>query len=127
MSGFESFIEAIAARLTGPFSFRFIVQPVMAIILGVRDGLMDLKAGSPPYFYYFLSHPELREKLALSASASVVIPIVIGIILDGIVQYLMFNRIYPMQALLVGSFVIAVPYILARGLSNRLVSRKKQK
>jgi hypothetical protein len=34
---FQRFVE----RLTGPIDVRFIVQPAMAIMLGIRDGVRD--------------------------------------------------------------------------------------
>jgi hypothetical protein len=40
----------LVARLTGPFAFRFILQPVMGLIFAWRDGVQDAKAGRPPYF-----------------------------------------------------------------------------
>jgi len=35
------------ARVTGPLSFRLLMQPTMAITFAVRDGLKDAKAGRP--------------------------------------------------------------------------------
>ena len=49
------------------------------------------------------------------------------LVVDGIAQYLIFKQIRPVAAILVGSLVIGVPYALARGLTNRIVSLKKRK
>jgi hypothetical protein len=35
----------LVGRLTGPLSMRLFLQPVMASLLAVRDGLKDAKAG----------------------------------------------------------------------------------
>jgi hypothetical protein len=41
----RSFVGGLLARLTGPMHFRLIVQPLVGIGLGIRDGLRDAKAG----------------------------------------------------------------------------------
>ena len=50
----RAFFEDLPKRLTGPGSFRFIFQPIVAILLGMRDGLLDARAGRPPYLYSLL-------------------------------------------------------------------------
>jgi hypothetical protein len=45
-----SFAEGLARRLSGPASFRFILQPLVATIAGIRDGVSDAKLGLPPYW-----------------------------------------------------------------------------
>lgn len=121
----EHFINEIAARLTGPLHFRFIIQPIVAILLGLRDGKMDAKAGSSPYIINLFTHREQRSLLFRSAFISILKPVLFGIFIDGIAQYLIFKTISPSGALFVGSFVIAIPYVLARGLSNRFYFSKR--
>ena len=41
----------LIGRLTGPMTFRLILQPAMASLLAVRDGIKDAKAGRPAYFW----------------------------------------------------------------------------
>ena len=73
------FLEDIAARLTGPMSFRFIVQPIIAIALGVRDGILDARAGTPPFIYDVIFKPEDRKKQLKSALKAVLKPVILGI------------------------------------------------
>ena len=47
----RDFIEDIPKRLAGPGRFRFILQPLIATILGIRNGLADARAGRPPYLW----------------------------------------------------------------------------
>src|SRR5439155_11200783 len=47
----RAFLEDIPRRLTGPGRLRFILQPLTAIVLGIRSGLADARAGRPPYLY----------------------------------------------------------------------------
>src|SRR5262247_4921296 len=67
-----TFLEDIPKRLVGPGRFRFLLQPTLAIILGIRSGLADWRAGRPPYLYGILFHRDLRRELVRSGMASVV-------------------------------------------------------
>lgn len=125
MSGFEDFANEVIARFTGPLGFRFIIQPLIAILLGLKDGIKDAKSGVPPYVVHFLIYPEKRWMLLRNASISVLKPITFGIITDAVAQYLIFNTVHPMQAIFVGVMIIAIPYVLSRGLINRVVSSNK--
>jgi hypothetical protein len=50
MGVWERIVGDLFARLDGPLHFRFIVQPLMAIIFAVIDGVKDAKAGKSAYF-----------------------------------------------------------------------------
>ena len=41
----RSFWEDLLGRVGGPITFRLILQPSIAFILAIRDGLKDAKAG----------------------------------------------------------------------------------
>ena len=45
----RQFLEELPQRFTGPGRFRFLLQPIVAILLGARGGLRDAKAGNPSY------------------------------------------------------------------------------
>jgi len=59
----QRIIHDLFARLDGPLHFRFIVQPLMATIFAVIDGVKDAKAGKPPYFWDLLVTPGRRKAL----------------------------------------------------------------
>jgi hypothetical protein len=119
---FAQFVEHLVARLTGPMHFRLILQPLVAIALGIRDGLKDARAGRPPFVMDLFVRPEGRRRQLKQALQSLVKPLIIAIVLDAVAQYLMFRTIYPGAAVFVGVAVMGVPYSLARGLTNRIVS-----
>jgi hypothetical protein len=128
MSSFlDKVVEGIVARLVGPMSFRFMAQPIVSTLLGIRDGILDAKAGTPPIIADLIFHPENRKKNFVSAFKSLIKPVIVGTVLDMIAQYLIFEHVRIIPAAIVGVFVIAVPYVLARGISNRIVSSKKMK
>lgn len=120
----RQFWSDIAARISGPGAFRFIVQPLVAVILGIRDGISDAKVGKPPYVLGILLHPELRHEMWQTALASILKPVIFATVLDAIFQYLILRRIHPVTAIIVGTFLMGVPYIAARGITNRLACRK---
>lgn len=121
------FLDDIGARLTGPMNFRFIIQPAVAIFLGIRDGLMDAKAGTPPFIFDLIHNPQRRKRQLKSALKTLLKSIIVGIVIDAIVQYMLFKHIRPLPAVLVGAFVMGVPYSLSRGITNRIVSFRKKK
>ena len=41
----RQFLEELPQRFTGPGRFRFLLQPITAILLGIRGGLRDTRAG----------------------------------------------------------------------------------
>jgi hypothetical protein len=115
-------IDRVAARLTGPMNFRFILQPIVAVALGVRDGRLDAKAGTPPFVHDLLFDPQARREALGSAMKNLIKPVILGTVLDAIVQYQLFGHVRPLGALLVGTGVLGVPYALARSISNRVAT-----
>jgi len=120
----DSIIDGIIARFTGPLHFRFIVQPIIAVILAMRDGRLDAKAGTPPFVLSFIVCPSQRSRLFRNAFHAVLIPVIVGIIADAIAQFMIFHHVRPIPAILVGTGVIGLPYAVARGLTNRVLSAR---
>lgn len=116
----QAFLDDIPKRLTGPGRFRFILQPLLATILGIHSGLADVRAGRPPYLYGVLFHSELRRELIRETLATVTILVLMGILLDSLFQWLILGNSYLGAALIVGPVLIVTPYTIARGLANRL-------
>jgi hypothetical protein len=114
----HEFFEDLPKRLTGPGRFRFVFQPVVAILLGMRDGLGDARAGRPPYLYSLVFYRGRRELLR-SGFNTVVNLLLMGILLDSIAQWLILGASYPGAAIVVGPVLITIPYVMARALTNR--------
>lgn len=119
--------DGIAARLSGPMNFRFILQPLVSIALGVRDGIHDAKAGTPPFVVDLLFKKEGKKESAKGAWRKLRIPILVGTVLDAAAQFMIFHHIKVVPALIVGVAVIALPYALARGITNRIVSARMKR
>jgi len=119
-----SFLEDIPRRLAGPGRFRFILQPAIATILGIRSGLADARAGRPPYLYGVLFHRGLRRELMRTGLETVANLLLMGILMDAVFQWVILGVSHPGAALVVGPVLIMGPYSLARALSNRLARQR---
>jgi hypothetical protein len=98
-----------------------------AIFLGIRDGVTDAKLGRPPYVIglFFAGHGAIpRRELLKTSFRRIVIPLAIGIIFDMIVQWELFHRVIIVGAILVGALLVALPYTIARGVTNRIVTNR---
>jgi hypothetical protein len=116
----RALFEDIPKRLTGPGKFRFILQPLIAVVLGIRSGLADARAGRPPYLYGILFHGHLRRELMASGLQTVVNLLLMGILMDSVFQWIILGASYPGAAFVVGPVLILAPYATARALANRL-------
>jgi hypothetical protein len=116
----RAFIEELPRRVTGPGRFRLVMQPLVAILLGIRSGLGDARAGRPPYLWGLLADRRHRRELARDGLATVANLVLVGILLDAIFQWVILGVSHPGAALLVGPVLIGGPYAMARALANRV-------
>jgi len=117
----SEFLEVVPQRFTGPGRPRFIMQPMVAILLGVRGGLADAKAGNLPYLFRLAFDAEHRRELLRSGLATVRNLLAVGIILDVVFQWVIYGDVHPGAAVVVGPILICVPYAMSRALTTRLV------
>jgi hypothetical protein len=122
----QAFLEDIPRRFTGPGRFRFVLQPLIATILGVLNGLADRRAGRPPYLYGMIFHRNLRNDLVRTGFSAIANLLLMGIFLDAVFQWIMFRVVHPVPALIIGPILIILPYGIARALSNRLARQAKK-
>jgi hypothetical protein len=116
----RQFLEELPQRFAGPGRMRFILQPVLAILLGVRGGLADARAGNSPYLFGLIFHAGRRRELMQSGMAAISTLLAMGIILDVVFQFILYRSVHPGAALVVGPILICLPYALSRALTNRL-------
>src|SRR5262245_43783744 len=96
-----TFVSDLTGRLHGPFSFRFVLQPLMALLYAARDGLADARAGRPPYFWTMFTRPEERSGLFREGWQAMTRVIVLGAAIDAIYQLIVFRWIHPLQLVFV--------------------------
>jgi len=109
----------LLARVYGPFSFRFLMQPAMALIYAARDGIVDARQGRPPYFWTIFTRPE-RWDLLREGGKAVARVIALGVVMDIVYQLLVFHRIHPLQLVVIVLTLAFVPYLIFRGPINRI-------
>jgi len=107
-------------RLTGPLTLRLYLQPAMAMLFALRDGLKDARAGRPAYLWTVFSHAEERRRLLAEGWKAIGKVFILAIILDVVYQLIVFRRIYPVEVLDVAVILAVVPYALLRGAITRL-------
>jgi hypothetical protein len=116
----RQFLEELPQRFTGPGRLRFILQPVLAIIIGCRGGLADYRAGRPAYLYGLLLSGEHRREFVRGGWAAIRVLVAMGIVLDAVSQLLIYHEVHPGAALVVGPVLICLPYSMSRALTNRV-------
>jgi hypothetical protein len=112
--------ENLLDRPSGPLALRFLMQPIMATILAIRDGIKDAHSGRSPYFWTVVTNPEerggrLREGVAATAKI-----MILAVILDVIYQYKELENIYAGEALIVAMLLAFIPYLLILGPAARI-------
>jgi hypothetical protein len=113
------FWHDLVDRSTGPMKFRFIMQPLMAAIFAIRDGLKYARTGRSPYLTMMvLRDPRqhigrLIEGLNVGLNATARI-IALAFLLDTIYQLLVLGTLYPFEALIVALLLGYVPYLIIR-------------
>ena len=121
----SEFLVDLPKRLFGPGRFRFLLQPAVAILLGIAAGRADARAGRPPYLYGLLFRGQDRGHLMRSAFRDIANLLLMGILVDSVCQWLILGASYPGAALVVGPVLIAGPYSVARALANRVTTMRE--
>jgi hypothetical protein len=117
--------DHLAGRVGGPMSFRLVLQPAVAVILAIRAGVRDARDGRPAYFWTILTNPDDRRDLLREGWKAIAKVFVAAVVIDVVYQLVVLRWVYPGEALLVAFLLACVPYLLIRGLVNRLVRSRR--
>jgi hypothetical protein len=115
--------KEIVERIGGPFTFRFYLQPLMAMFFATRDGVRDARAGRPAYLWSFLIDPSRRREDVRSAWRAIGKVFVLALVIDLVYQLFVLGGLRPVQGLFIAAALAIVPYLLLRGPVNCLVRR----
>jgi hypothetical protein len=113
----------ILARPNGPMTFRFILQPAMAAIAALRDGVKDARLGRRPYLWAIMRgvrSDEGRGGRLWEGIVSTARILILGVVIDTIYQWVEFKTFYPVQAAVIAVLLAFVPYLLLRGPFERI-------
>lgn len=116
----QRIVQNLLERTSGTMSFRFILQPIMAAIAALIDGIRDARTGKSPYLWMILSRSEGRANRLREGVLSTARIILLGICMDGIYQYFEFKVFFPGEAVIIALSLAFIPYLLLRGLFARV-------
>jgi hypothetical protein len=105
----------IMDRPSGPMMFRFILQPVVAAIAALRDGVKDGRAGRSPYLWTVLTNRSDRVGRLGEGLISTGQIILLGLAMDSLYQVIVLKAFYPGEAAIVALLLAFLPYLLLRG------------
>jgi hypothetical protein len=117
--------QGLVHMIGGPGHLRFVLQHLVALFLGVRDGRLDARAHTPPYLWRILFDRGERRAAFRSAAKAVGIPFLIATVIDGVLQLIILGRLLPGAAMLTGGLLVGLPYALVRALTNRFASQRR--
>ena len=120
---FERIWDNLLGRTTGPMTFRFILQPIMATLAALRDGVSDARTGRSPYFWTILSDESRRSGRLYEGLISTARVLLLGLVMDAIYQYIVFDTFHPAESVIIAVLLAFVPYLVIRGLVTRVARR----
>jgi hypothetical protein len=123
----QRIVENFLGRFDGPLHFRMIIQPLMATIFALLDGIKDAKNNKPAYLWTVVFNPESRRDFLKDGWKHMGKIFILAVILDVVYQLKVFHKIYPGEILIVAFILAIVPYVLLRGPVNRLMRLFAQK
>jgi hypothetical protein len=118
---FETYVTNFVGRLDGPLHFRFFAQPLMAILLAIRDGSRDAREGRRPWAWKLVHVPEQRHYLFADAWKGIGRIFLLACVLDVLYQLIEWRTLRPFGALTTAIILAVIPYVLLRGPVNRLL------
>jgi hypothetical protein len=116
--------EHLIGRITGPMKFRLVMQPAMALFLGIRSGLKDARQGEPAYFWALFTDRQERRSMLKNGWKSIGKLFIVACVLDVVYQIIEQRFVYPGEVVLVALILAIVPYLLIRGPVNRIAQRR---
>ena len=115
--------QEMLARPDGPLALRFYLQPLVASLLAVRDGLRDARHERPPYFWAVFTDREHRSDHLRDGWRSIGKVFLIALALDVVYELIVLKTIRPIESIIIATVLAIVPYILLRGPINRIARR----
>jgi hypothetical protein len=117
----SSFIPDFVQRLDGPLHLRFFMQPLMASLLALRDGIRDAHEGRGAFLWTVLTDPDQRRYLIRDGWKDISKVFILACLLDVIYEWIVWRSLRPLQMVIVAALLSVIPYSLLRGPINRLM------
>lgn len=120
VSVLERIWQNLLDRQSGPMAFRIFLQPIMSSIAALVDGVKDARTGRNPYLWTVLTNPLKRSSRLHEGLVSTARIILLGLGMDLIYQYLVFDTFHPAEAVIIAGLLCFLPYLLLRGPITRI-------
>ncbi len=112
--------ENLISRLGGPMSFRFLIQPAVAIFFAIRAGINDARQNKPTFLGCALSNPRSWRARMRQSWKDVGTVFIVALILDSIYQVVVHAGIFTLELLITATVLALVPYMVLRDLVSRV-------
>jgi hypothetical protein len=114
----------LTGGLHAPLAFRVIVQPLVAAFFAIRAGRRDALAGKPLFFWAVLRDPVKRRERMREAWKHIGKVFLAAVVIDLVYQIIVERWIYRSEAIIVGAILAVLPYLVFRGIVNRLLRKR---
>lgn len=118
-------IDHLMERPDGPMAFRFLLQPVMAAILAIRDGIRDGRTGAAPHLLTMILPSGQRKAAWIDGIRATTRILILAAVLDVIYQVVIYRTIYPGETVIVAVLLGFLPYVLLRGPVSRIFRMRR--
>lgn len=105
--------------MTGAGGMRFLLQPLVAIVVGVLLGRHDSHEGRKAFWHEVRSRKEGEHPLLLGLKR-VVVPFCLALVLSLVFQFINMKHVRLVNAVVAAIVLVAVPYVFSRHLSARV-------
>lgn len=102
------------ARFGGPMTFRFVLQPTMAAVAALHDGIKDAHGGHKSFFWSAWRDPAQQAGRLSEGLTSVARILLLGVSMDVIYQLKELGTFYPAEAAVIAILLAVVPYFVFR-------------
>lgn len=109
----------MVGRIDGPMALRLLLQPLIASLIAVRDGVEDAREERPPYLSTIV-RPFQRFRLLREGFKSILRVLLLAILFDIAYQVFVLHWFYPIETLVVALTLACLPYALLRGAVTRM-------
>jgi hypothetical protein len=113
-------LSDVVGRIDGPMASRLILQPLVASLIAVRDGVGDAREGRPPFLATIVGRPFQRFRLLREGLKSILRVLFLAILFDAAYQLFVLRWFNPAETLVVAFALACVPYALMRGSVTRM-------
>ena len=120
---FERIWREFVEGPNAPMGFRLILQPLIATLVAIRDGLEDARTGRSPYLWTVLRDQRRRVKRlneGLNRTARIIL---LAVAMDTTYQVIVLKWFDPTEAVGIALLLAFVPYLVIRGPAARLARR----